>query len=404
MTRVLFVDDEPTLLEGLRQRLYRARSAWEMLFVSSGALAVAELEREPCDVIVSDMRMPKMDGAQLLTIVSERWPQTIRIVLSGYSEQLHVMRLVPVAHQYLTKPCEPEKLEHVIQRCIQLQGLLQDPRLRAVVGRIRQLPAIPRVHARLSALMSREDSTVADIAAVVASDSGVAAKVLQVVNSAFFRLSRRITSIEHAVAHLGFGAIRSLALSAEIFSQWPSRGLPDGVDSERLQAHTQTIAASTYALARGSPWADDALLAGLLHDIGYWILVQQCPQEMSQVFDMARIEGVPLEDAEVHVLGTSHAEVGAYLLGIWGFPYPIVEAAAFHHNPRRVQQSEFDVLAALAVAHKICDSAAQSAFDGMPARASQVDAQYLSSLRAPFDWGEAERRVAEVQELEHSNE
>jgi putative nucleotidyltransferase with HDIG domain len=404
MKRVLFVDDEPAILDGLRQRLYRARSTWHMEFVNSGPLAIAELEREPYDVIVSDMRMPAMDGAQLLAIVSERWPQTIRIVLSGYSEQMHVMRLVPVAHQYLTKPCLPERLEKVIQRCIQLHELLHKEHLRAAVGRIRQLPAIPRVYARLNTVLSREEATVADVAQVVASDSGVAAKVLQVVNSAFFRLPRRITRIDHAISHLGFTAIRNLALSAEIFSQWPSRVLPGGLAPEELQAHTQAIAAAAYALAARSPWADDALLAGLLHDIGYWILLQQCPEEMCQVLEMARTEGIPLHEGEIQVLGTSHAEIGAYLLGLWGFPYPIIEAVAFHHNPLCVQQSEFDVLAALAVAHKICDSAALPALGGVPDHASAVDAEYLSSLRAPFDWREAERRIAEIRELEHPHD
>ena len=404
MKRILFVDDEPAILEGLRQRLYRARSTWEMGFVTSGALAIEELEREPYDVIVSDMRMPRMDGAQLLTIVSERWPQTIRIVLSGYSEQMHIIRLVPVAHQYLTKPCLPERLEKVIHRCIQLHDLLHKEHLRAAVGGIRQLPTIPRVYSRLNNILSREDATVADVAEVVASDSGVAAKVLQVVNSAFFRLPRRITRIEHAIAHLGFTAIRSLALSAEIFSRWPSRCLPGAFEPEDLQAHTQVIAGAAYALAGRSPWADDALLAGLLHDIGYWILLQQLPKEMCQALEMARARGIPLHEGEIQVLGTSHAEIGAYLLGLWGFPYPIVEAVAFHHNPLCVQQSEFDVLGALAVAHKICDSAASPALGGVPDYASAVNAEYLSSLRAPFDWKEAERRIAEIRELEHPHD
>jgi putative nucleotidyltransferase with HDIG domain len=251
--------------------------------------------------------------------------------------------------------------------------------------------------------MAREDASVTDIAEVLAGDSGIAAKVLQVVNSAFFRLPRRITRIDHAVTHLGFSAIRNLALSAEVFSQWPTSGLPDGFDPERLQTHVHTIAASAYALAGRAPWADDALLAGLLHDIGYWILVEQCPREVSQVLDVARTEGIPLRDAEVKVLGTSHAELGAYLLGLWGFPYPVVEAVALHHAPRRVEQSEFDVLAALAVAHAICDSAARAAL-GAPTRVSTVDAQYLSSLQAPFDWSEAERRIAVIREVEQSHE
>jgi putative nucleotidyltransferase with HDIG domain len=404
MKRILFVDDEPALLDGLRQRLYRARSKWRMSFVNSGALAIAELERETYDVIVSDMRMPKMDGAELLKVVSENWPQTIRIVLSGDSEQGHVMRLVPVAHQYLTKPCLPERLEQVIQRCIQLHELLHEERLRAAVGAIRQLPAIPAVYARLNTLLSCEDASLEDVAAVVASDSGVAAKVLQVVNSAFFRLPRRITKIGHAISHLGFTAIRNLVLSAEIFSLWPSSCVPGAVEPEKLQAHTQTIAAAAYALASRLPWADDALLAGLLHDIGYWILLQQCPSEMCQALDMSRAERIPLHESEIRVFGTSHAEIGAYLLGLWGFPYTIVEAVAFHHSPLSVQQAEFDVLAALTVAHKICDAAALPTLGGIPDHAPAVSAEYLASLRAPFDWSEAERRIAEIRELEHPHD
>jgi putative nucleotidyltransferase with HDIG domain len=180
--------------------------------------------------------------------------------------------------------------------------------------------------------------------------------------------------------------------------------LPGGLEPEDLQAHTQAVAAAAYVLAGSSPWADDALLAGLLHDIGYWILLQQLPKEMGQVLEMARAGGIPLHEGETRVLGTSHAEIGAYLLGLWGFPYPIVEAVAFHHNPRCVQQSEFDVLAALAVAHEICDSAALPALGGVPDHASAVDEEYLLSVRAPFDWREAERRIAEIRELEHPNE
>jgi HD-like signal output (HDOD) protein len=125
---------------------------------------------------------------------------------------------------------------------------------------------------------------------------------------------------------------------------------------------------------------------------------------MCQVLEMARAEGIPLHDGEIQVLGTSHAEIGAYLLGLWGFPYPIVEAVAFHHNPLSVQQSEFDVLAALTVGHKICDSAALPALGGFPDHTSGVGAEYLSSLGAPFDWSEAERRIAEIRKLEHPHD
>lgn len=395
MKRILFVDDDPGLLEGLRRRFYRAASKWEMKFVCNAALAIEQLETLPYDVIVTDMRMARMDGAQLLEIASTRSPETIRIVLSGYAEERQVMRLVPLAHRYVSKPCEPERLEEVIERCLRLQELLREPRIRAVVGRIRQLPALPRVYARLRELISREDATASEVAEVITSDSAVTAKVLHVVNSAFFRLARPITRVEQAVVHLGFSAIRNLTLSAEIFCAWPQGGAtPAGFEPERLQQHARNVAAGAYALAAGQPWADEALLAGLLHDIGYLILLQQCPQEITKSIAVAQARSMPLEEAERAVMDATHAEVGAYLLGLWGLPYPMLEAVALHHNPSHGPQSEFDVLAAVAVSQAITAAAEEGHGPGAQCHATPaVDAAYLAAVHAPFSWEEAVRRV-----------
>jgi len=364
-----------------------------MAFVDSGELAIAELERERCDLIVTDMRMPGMDGVELLRIVSERWPHTTRIVLSSYAAEQQVMRLVPLAHQYLSKPCEPGKLQQVIERCLKLQEMLQEPSLRALVGRMHQLPAIPRVYAELTQILSNKDPTAAQVAAVVSRDTAIAAKVLHVVNSAFFGLGRTITKMEHAVAYLGFGVIRSLALSAEVFCEWPRTGTLAGFEPERLQAHVEEVAAGAYALARRWSWADDALLAGLMHDIGYWVLLQQCPEELSRAAAIGREQGSSLIDSELSLLGTTHAEIGAYLLGLWGLPYHIIEAVAFHHYPLRVRQQEFDVLAALSVAHTICNAAQPSTFEGTSAGSPVLGDDYLSALSAPWDWAGAQRCV-----------
>jgi HD-like signal output (HDOD) protein len=404
--RILFVDDEPALLEGLRRRLYRAQSKWEMTFVASAALAVEELEAKPYDVIVTDMRMARMDGAQLLEIASERSPQTIRVVLSGYSEERQVMRLVPLAHQYVSKPCEPDRLEQVIERCVQLQELLQEPRIRTTVGRIRHLPALPRVYSRLRQAIAREDVSAGEVAEIVSSDSAVAAKVLHVVNSAFFRLARPITRIEQAVVHLGFNAIRNLALSAEVFCEWSAVAVPAGFEPEQLQAHARAVAAGAYALAGHRAWADDAMLAGLLHDIGYWVMLQQCPREMESAVILCEQQSIPLCAAERAVFGTTHAEMGAYLLGLWGLPYPILEAVAFHHCPSLAAQSEFDVLAAVAIAQEVMASAephrrrGSRQHDGEP----PVDQSYLAALGAPFDWKQAEERVRPFARREQSDD
>jgi HD-like signal output (HDOD) protein/AmiR/NasT family two-component response regulator len=400
--RVLFVDDETHLLDALRLNLRSRETQWRPRYVESGARAIAEMEHEPVDAVVTDMRMPGMDGAELLRIVSVRWPETIRIVLSGHAEMQQIKSLVPIAHQYLAKPCDPISLENTVERCLQLQALLRRPQLRAVVGRVRKLPAIPRTYSMLKALIANEDVETTDVATVIATDSAIAAKVLQLVNSAFFGLSRRMTSIQHAVTFLGFGAICNVVLSAEVFSQWNQVSGSSALDVERLQLHARTVAAAGHALTEKTAIADDVVLAGLLHDIGYWVLAQECPNELAEAVEVAASRGIPLVDAEVEVIGASHAAIGAYLLGIWGLPFSVVEAVAHHHAPWNVKQTSFDVLAATSVAHALTGLGDVSAFNEALVPDEKVNADYLEAVNAPFDWSAAERRVAESLKSEES--
>lgn len=401
--RILLVDDERPLLDALRARLHTLRDKFEMVFVESGQRALVELEQQAFDVIVTDMRMPLMDGFELLNLVRERWPAVIRIVLSGYSEVGQSHRLLAVAHQYLSKPCEPQHLEHAVSRCTQLHEVLAEPALRELVGQIGQLPAMPRISAALREATERGSASIDEIARLISSDPAIAARVLQVVNSAFFRLARNIKRIDAAVTYLGFVAIRSIALSVEVFSQWrPNAALSD-FDPQMLQMQAQKVAAVARALTRSSSMSDDALLAGLLHNIGYWILVQERPEQMKQALQIARERGIPLHEAERDVFGATHAEIGAYLLGLWGLPYDIVEAVAFQYSSKSIAQRSFDVLAVLATAKAlVAQCAPEDRFGLASAGNSDVAQSCLESASAPFTWAQAllwaEQALGELQQ------
>src|SRR6202034_3890368 len=261
LRNVLFVDDKPQVLEGLRLRLQPLTAKWHMTFVDSGADALLRFEQTPHDVIVSDISMPGMDGAQLLHAISERWPATIRIALSGMSDVEQKLRLLPLAHQYLSKPCRPEQLEDAVARSLQLREELTHPSVQAIVGRIRQLPARPQVFSRLQVAMARPDATAREVARVIGSDTALTVKVLQIANSAFFRRARRISNIEQAVQYLGFQTVRNLVMCAEVFSRWPGRMRHAAVDLEDLQMHAQRTAAVAQALTAGTRFADDTVLA-----------------------------------------------------------------------------------------------------------------------------------------------
>ncbi len=390
---MLFVDDEPQVLEGLRLRLQPLKSKWHMTFVDSGADALSRFEQTPHDVIVSDISMPGMDGAQLLHAISERWPATIRIALSGVSDTEQKMRLLPLAHQYVSKPCRPEQLEDAIVRSLRLREELTHPSVQAIIGRIRQLPAQPQVFARLQVAMAKPNATARDVARVVANDTALTVKVLQIANSAFFRRARRISNIEQAVLYLGFQTVRNLVMCAEVFSRWPGRMRHAAVDLEDLQMHAQRTAAVAQAITEGTQHADDTVLAALLHDIGYWVLIQECPRELEQAIELALAAGVSLPQAEYEILGASHAEIGAYLLAIWGLPYAVVEAVAHHHNPTRVKSDGLDPLAALAIASALTggDDSDGCARNLLPSPI--VGPDYLAGLNSSLDWAHARSRA-----------
>lgn len=395
MKRVLFVDDDYRFLEALRVALLPRAAGWIMTFVESGARAIEELQRWPQDVLVADVRMPAMDGAQLLRTVRERWPDTVRIVLSGGTKSDDSVRLLPVAHQYLSKPCPAKRLEEVIERSLDLRAILSKPELRALLGSTDRLPAQPRVFARLQVAMANEKISASEVSRIIVADAMVTAKVLQIANSAFFAPARRVTSIEQAVTYLGFPAVRNLAICAEMFAHQAYNGPAATLNLERLQQHANRVAAVVQALTAGSVWNADAVLAALLHDIGYWVLRQACPRDLEKAVDIAIADRVPMHEAEMHVLGASHAEVGAYLLGLWGLPYPVVEAVAHHHTPAGVRTGKFDVLAALAVAMALSGTDDSDVFLQTTPRSSSVKESYLEGLDAPFTWSEAEERAVE---------
>jgi len=351
MKRVLFVDDEFHNLDGLRRIMRPMRDEWDMAFASSGELALELMAASPFDVIVSDMRMPGMDGAQLLTHVRELYPQVVRIVLSGHTEIATALRVVPVAHQFLAKPCDAEMLRVAIERASHLLALLNDESLRSYVGALGDLPALPRTYAELTQALEDPESSLPRIAGIVEQDQGISAKILQLVNSAFFGSPHIVTDIQTAVSYLGINTLKCLVLSVEIFRIFDSEPTLPGFSPEDLQQHAQLTAHIIGRLPVPKHIADLALASAMLHDIGKLIEAWALPGRFAEFLGEAVSTGRPLYEVEQAAFGFSHAEIGAYLLGIWGLPYAVVETVALHHAPNRVPHPSFDAPAAVYVAN-----------------------------------------------------
>ena len=378
MINILFVDDEPHILDGLRRMLRQMRGEWQMFFASGGSEAMVVLEQQPFDVIVSDMRMPGIDGAQLLAHVRDRFPNVVRIILSGYSEKEMTLKAVGAAHQYLAKPCDAEILKLTVKKACNLRSLLNDAQLLKLVSQMSSIPSLPSLYREFLAEMHAPEPSIKKIGQIVGKDIGMTAKILQMVNSAFFGLQRQVCDASEATMFLGIETIGSLVLAQQAFSQLEGDP-PTGISFDCLWSHSSIVGllARNIAEKEKPQIASDAFTAGLLHDIGKVILAATMPREYSEVRRVAQQDKLPLYAAEQHVLGTTHARVGAYLLGLWGLPTDVVEAVAFHHDPLAATAPGFSPLTAVYAGDQIFHSQTQLT---LAAGRSLVPDLYLENL------------------------
>lgn len=348
MQHVLFVDDDPSVLSGLRRMTHTMRSQWRMTFVADGDAALVALDGDPADVMVVDMRMRGMDGATLLAEVRRRWPQTVRIVLSGFSDQGAALRSIPVAHRFLAKPCDPATLLATVQSGYDLRARLSRPELRSVVGGLGSLPSAPRSYAAITDALGQPDVCLEAVASIIERDASSSAKLLQLVNSAFFGLARNVSRVRDAVAYLGISRVRDVVLAAEVADMF--RCTTPGLASIAQDVNEYSVAIAGAAREWADPkHAHDAFVAGVLHDIGRLVLASVVPVRYLPIYREHRASGSDLAVLETERLGAAHAEVGAYLLQLWGLPFTLVEAVARHHDPDAVTDVD-PIVAAVAVA------------------------------------------------------
>lgn len=347
--RILFVDDEPAILEGLRAVLRAQRREWDMVFAPGGPAAVEQLKSAAFDIVVTDMRMPIVDGAELLRQTKLLQPRAVRIVLTGQTDAETAMKTVFTAHQFLSKPCDCETLRGLVQRACALNDLVSGEELRALAGDVSLLPAPPRTYLAITEALTNPNCTLREVAAIVEREPALCAKVLQVVNSAFFGLSRSVSSVAQATTYLGTLTLRNLALAMESVAaaQREKLGL---TQAELLQFQLNALCVGLL----GRHWysgdrrrGDEAFVAGMLRDMGHVVLAAQ---QRRSAADSAH-----------------HAALSAYLLGLWGIPHAVLEPVAFHEVPARVEHDVLEVVDVVHLADRVAAELCPSPFYSEPA-------------------------------------
>jgi len=359
---ILFVDDEINIIQGLKRMLYPFRKEWIMSFCNSGEEALQLLASNKFDVVVSDMRMPKIDGLSLFTKIKELYPNVVRIILSGYSEKESILNLPNVAHQFLSKPCDAVTLKESIERISRLRSFVNNEKILKLISGISNIPTLPDIYVKLQKEINSSTASVKGIGEIISKDVAMTTKILQLVNSAFFGVSQKITDPVYAVSFLGFETIKSLALYVKIFSSLSFNDY-NKFFAERVFQHSYRVGELAKKIIRSETYdksvLDTTFLGGLIHDIGKLILLQT-PDYTEKIHKQMAANNCSFIEAEYELYETSHTEVGGYLLGLWGLPVSILEIAAFHHLPLKQEDVEASPMSAVHIANLLVN---QEKFD-----------------------------------------
>jgi len=350
---ILFVDDDLMILSGIRRSVEEYGDEWDVDFASSGNEALEKLAQYPFDAIVTDMHMPEMNGIELLDAVSQNTPTVLRFILSGNTDGKQIMMSTHLAHQVIPKPSDMEKIYCMVERACRLRRQLSNPQLLSIITGIKTLPSVPFLYNRLLKELHSEDTSSGKVANIIAQDAAMTAKILQLVNSAFFGLAVNVSSPQRAVTILGLNTIQALVLGIQVFTEYQGNSnSPISIDA--VWKHSILVSNLAYLIGRdmklNTQELEDARVSGVLHDIGKLLLFK-----IPDVFNKIQFNksGLLSIESEYQVMNTSHAEMGAYLLGIWGLPTPIVDAVAFHHMPGNQVSDKAGLLTALYVSNEL---------------------------------------------------
>ncbi|MCT4619333.1 MAG: response regulator [Marinisporobacter sp.] len=325
---ILFVDDEQQILRCLK-RFFRL-SEYECYFANSGVDALKIMENNEIDLIVSDIRMPKMDGYALLKKVKELYPLTIRVALSGYTDQTKIYHALSnsLISVYLFKPWNNENLNEVIKKLFTVKDLLKQHDLLKMFNNIHHLPTIPRLYEEINTLI-KKDAAVDSITKKIEEDQSISAKILQIANAAFYH--KQIGSLKQAILFIGLTNVKNIILTNSVFQ---FKGKKDQKIIENLwksSMMSNRLMQVIYEECLQKKLPDLFALSGLLYNIGKVLTYQYHPSNYRKIEEIIQQNHVDPIAVERELIGIPHTELGAFLLNWWNLPYAMVEGALYHH-------------------------------------------------------------------------
>ncbi len=387
--RILFIDDEPALLDSLTRVMRPLKSEWDVQVESSPRAALERLAHETFDVVVTDMRLPVLDGVPVVSQVLERSKDSIRVMLSTPADNDSAER---PRVQYLARAGELENLKETIERISRMRTRMHDDNMRALIGEIDGLPAVPAVCLELNRTLAKGDFSMRDLATVVEKDPALVAKILQLVNSPFFGLGRKLTQVHDAVSYLGSSMLKNLVTSITLWRTLEGVRPAAIGQLQRVQVRCQQVGGlARRMMGKDRVRGEEAFVSGLLHDIGVTLLIAYLPERHDRIAAEMLKTKLSFYEVERSLYTLDHAEIGAHLLDAWGLPFSVLEAVAFHHSAPNLHHTRLEPADAVYVAQAMIDARARG-----QELDECIDEQYTRQLGISDQLGEWTEWLKEV--------
>ena len=350
---ILFIDADKTQLEYLESHLSAMKKRWNIQFASTAEEAMDHLRTCPFDIIASDFCVEGFQGLELLDEIKKRQPGSIRFIISEAVNAENCLQYIGYAHQFITKPYAGSELIAKIKKSLRLKNIFLNERAAKGVASIEDLPTLPDLYMTLERELRKEDVVISDIGKMIGEDISMTAGLLKLVNSPFFGLYSKVTNPEQAATLLGLDNLKGLVLGIHLLNS--TKEVKIDFSIEELGRHCQFTALMARSIIKSeggsNKLAEHTFLAGFLHDIGKLVLATSYPDEYGTILSIVREANIPIQEAEKDILGFTHAEVGAYLLAIWGFDEDVIEAIYCHHEPERLGSVDMSPAVAIHVAN-----------------------------------------------------
>ncbi len=376
--RLLLVAAMSDSVSGLARDLFLLDEHIETTLRSDAPGALALLDAENFDAIAVDFRLPG-DVPGLLGTIANRHPSLIRLVIADNPGDPLFAHAAHLAHCLLPRPCDAGAIHEVLHETIATTRRMRDPALSTAVAGILALPESPAMRRELLSLLADDEASVEHIEEAVEKNPAIAAKLLQISNSAYYGSRGSVASIGEAVSMLGLDTVRGIVTSAHLFEAMPAAALKE-VPVAEIWNHSVSSAVMVRRIAwhvrAGVNVNRAAFTAALLHDVGKLVMALAHGEAYSEL--RRRPPTRPLWQDEERAFGHHHGTAGALLLELWGLPSVVVESVALHHTPHRARENTISPLTLVHLANALVHSENV----GQLAEA-RLDSGYLQRLLLP---------------------